>query len=46
MAESVPYRNGSTFTVWQFVSFLVLFYSHPDDDDGKNDRNFLVIDNV
>jgi len=46
VAESVRYGSGSTFTVWQFVVFLILLYSHPDDYDGKRDQNLLVINNV
>jgi len=38
--------NGSIDIDWQFVVFLVLLQSYPDDDDGKSDRNMLLINNV
>ena len=46
MAESVPYRSGCNFTSLAVCFIFVFFYSHPNDDDGKIDRNLLVIDNV
>jgi len=37
--------SGSTYTILQFVVFLVLLYSYPD-DDSKSHQNMLVIKNV
>ena len=40
----IPLRS-STYTVWQFIVFLVLPYTFPG-DDRESDRNMLVINNM
>lgn len=37
--------SGSTYTIWQFIVFLVLLWSNPD-DGIRSDRNILVIGNM
>jgi len=42
---SVITYSGSTYTVWQFVVFLVHLYSYHD-DGRESDRNTSVINNM
>jgi hypothetical protein len=37
--------SGATYTVWQFIVFLVPLQSYPD-GDRKSGRNVLVINNM
>jgi hypothetical protein len=38
--------SSSTYTLLQFIVFLVLLQCYPDNDDDKSDQYMLVIKNI